>query len=49
VIDAARRVHKDFAEHLRFARLFGREGSPEGLMVDRHDTVADGYILEFHI
>ena len=49
VIDAARRVHKDFAEHLRFARLFGREGSPEGLMVDRHDALADGDILEFHI
>jgi len=49
VLDAARRVHKDFAEHLRFARLFGREGSPEGLMVDRRHTVHDGDILEFHI
>lgn len=53
VLDAARHVHKDFAEQLRFARLFhasgGHDGLHDGLMVDRHHVVEDGDILEFHI
>lgn len=49
VLDAARHVHKDFAEHLRFARLFGRPGDHDGLMVERQHVVEDGDILEFHI
>ncbi len=49
VIDAARAVHKDFAEHLKFARLFRRSGGHDGLMVDRHHVVEDEDILEFHI
>lgn len=49
VLDAARHVHKDFAEHLKFARLFHKEGGREGLPVDRNHEVADGDILEFHI
>jgi len=49
VLDAARHVHKDFAEHLKFARLFHRFGEHDGLMVDRRHVVQDEDILEFHI
>lgn len=49
VLDAARHVHKDFAEHLKFARLFHKDGGRDGLPVDRSHQVADGDILEFHI
>ncbi len=49
VLDAARHVHKDFAEHLRYARLFHAAGGKDGLMVERAHQVEDGDILEFHI
>ena len=49
VQDAARLVHKDFAEHLKFARLFHLAGNREGLMVERTHVVQDQDILEFHI
>jgi ribosome-interacting GTPase 1 len=49
VQDAARLVHKDFAEQLKFARLFHLSGGREGLMVERTHVVQDGDILEFHI
>jgi ribosome-interacting GTPase 1 len=49
VLDAARHVHKDFAEHLKFARLFHRLPEHDGLMVDRRHVVQDEDILEFHI
>jgi ribosome-interacting GTPase 1 len=48
VLDVARRVHKDFAEHLKFARRFRPEGGHDGLMVDRQHLVEDRDILEFH-
>jgi ribosome-interacting GTPase 1 len=49
VQDAARLVHKDFAEHLKYARLFHRTGDRNGLMVERTHPVEDEDILEFHI
>ena len=49
VQDAARLVHKDFAEHLKYARLFRRDGDRNGLMVERTHVVQDEDILEFHI
>ncbi|MGE5569839.1 MAG: GTPase [Rhodospirillales bacterium] len=49
VLDAARLVHQDFAEHLKFARLYRSEGSRDGLMVERTHVVEDRDILEFHI
>ncbi len=49
VLDAARHVHRDFAEHLKFARRYRISGSHEGMMVDRHHEVEDEDILEFHI
>jgi hypothetical protein len=48
VLDAARRVHRDFAEHLKFARRF-RKGGRDFMMVDRNHPVEDQDILEFHI
>jgi len=49
VQDAARLVHKDFAEKLKFARLYRIEGDRDGLMVERTHVVEDEDILEFHI
>ncbi len=49
VLDAAQHVHKDFAEHLKFARLFRIEGGHDGLMVERTHVLEDQDILEFHL
>ncbi len=49
VLDAARHVHKDFAEQLKFARLFHKDGVRDGLPVERSHVVEDEDILEFHI
>lgn len=49
VNDAARLVHKDFAENLKYARLFRKAGGHDGLMVERTHLVEDEDILEFHI
>jgi ribosome-interacting GTPase 1 len=49
VEDAARLVHKDFAEHLKYARLYRVSGGRDGLMVERAHVVEDEDILEFHI
>jgi ribosome-interacting GTPase 1 len=51
VIDAARLVHKDFAENLKFARLYraDQDSTPQGMMVERSHLVEDGDILEFHM
>lgn len=48
VLEAARHVHKDFAEHLKLARLYRRGQMEEGLPVSRDHAVEDGDILEFH-
>jgi ribosome-interacting GTPase 1 len=47
VLDAAAVVHKDFAERLKYARLW-RRGEIEGLMVGRDHPLRDGDILELH-
>lgn len=47
VQDAALRVHRDFGEHLKFARLFRKPGM-DGRMVERSHVVEDEDILEFH-
>ncbi len=49
VLDAARQVHKDFAEHLRFARLYRASHERDGIMVERTHLVEDGDVLEFHL
>lgn len=49
VLDGARLVHRDFAEHLKFARLYRGSGGHDGSMVERTHVVEDGDVLEFHI
>jgi len=49
VLDAAAHVHRDFAEHLKFARLFHAGVEMDGRMVERSHVVEDGDILEFHV
>jgi uncharacterized protein len=48
VQDAALRVHRDFAEHLKYARLFHKTKLGDGRMVERSHVVEDEDILEFH-
>lgn len=47
VVDAARVVHKELADQMRFTRLWG-SGKYEGLSVPRDHVLADGDILEIH-
>jgi ribosome-interacting GTPase 1 len=48
VQDAAAHVHRDFGEHLKYARLFRRSDEHHGLMVERTHAVEDEDVLEFH-
>jgi len=48
VEDAARDIHKDFAEKLKFARIWG-EGKHDGQRVNRDHVLEDGDVIEFHI
>ncbi len=47
VEDAAVEIHKDFAEKLRYARLWRKD--IKGLMVKRDFILEDGDIIEFHL
>ena len=47
VQDAAGAVHKDFAERLKYARIWGSRAF-EGQMVQREHVLEDGDILELH-
>lgn len=54
VLDAARAVHRDFANTLKFARVWSSERSRHplkfnGQMVDRNDRLEDEDILELHV
>jgi hypothetical protein len=48
VLDAAKMVHKDFAENLRYARIWGSERF-DGQMVNREHVLEDEDVVEFHI
>ena len=47
VVEAAEEIHRDFAEKLKFARIWG--GEYNGQRVSRDHPLDDGNILEFHI
>ena len=47
VLDLARTVHKEIAEHLRFARIWGHARF-EGQQVDRDHVLADRDVVELH-
>ena len=46
--DAALLIHKDIAESLRFARLWGQSGQFDGQQVGRDHPVRDGDVIEIH-
>lgn len=48
MMDMAQAVHKDFAEKLKFARIWG-EKKYEGQKVNRDYVLVDGDIIELHI
>jgi ribosome-interacting GTPase 1 len=48
VEDAARLLHKDFAEKFQFAKIWGK-GKFEGQRVKNNFALSDGDIIEFHI
>ncbi|HEV8339392.1 MAG TPA: GTPase [bacterium] len=47
VLDAAGAIHKDFAEHLKYARLWNEHGY-SGQMVSRDHVLVDGDVIELH-
>jgi ribosome-interacting GTPase 1 len=54
VLDAARAVHRDFVQTLKFARVWSPEASErtlrhDGQMVERTYQLEDGDILELHV
>jgi ribosome-interacting GTPase 1 len=48
VVEVAATVHKDFATHLKFARIWGAE-KYDGQMVQRDYIVQEGDIVELHL
>jgi small GTP-binding protein len=48
VLDVAEKVHRDFAESLKYARIWG-EGKADGIMVPRDFVISEGDILELHV
>lgn len=48
VMDAAERVHKDFARNLKYARIWGSERY-SGQMVQRDYVLCDEDVIEYHI
>jgi len=47
VLDVAEKVHRDFVDNLKYARLWS-EGKPEGIMVPRDFVINEGDVLELH-
>ena len=48
VVEVAATVHKDFATHLKFARIWGTE-KYDGQMVQRDYMVQEGDVIELHM
>jgi len=48
VIDAARAIHKDFANNLKYAKMW-RKGKFDAWKVDKDYPLEEGDIVEFHI
>jgi small GTP-binding protein len=47
VLDVAEKVHRDFVDNLKYARIWG-EGKVDGIMVPRDFVIAEGDVLELH-
>jgi uncharacterized protein len=48
VLEVGASIHKDFAEKLKFARVWGA-GTYPGQRVQRDYVVQEGDIIEFHV
>ncbi len=48
LLDCAGKIHKDFKEKLRYAKLW-RKDKLDGMMVSRDFILEDGDIIEFHL
>ena len=48
VLDVAEKVHRDFVQNLKYARIWG-EGKVDGIMVPRDFVISEGDILELHV
>ena len=48
VSDVAEKVHREFAESLKYARIWG-EGKADGIMVPRDFVISEGDVLELHV
>ena len=54
IADAAAAVHREFAQKLRFVRLWregtdGEKSPPSGIKVDRDYVLVDEDIIELHV
>ena len=47
VLDVAEKVHRDFVENLKYARVWG-QNKVDGIMVPRDFAIAEGDVLELH-
>jgi small GTP-binding protein len=47
VLQVAEKVHRDFVEKLKYARIWG-EGKVDGIMVPRDFVIGEGDVLELH-
>ncbi len=48
VLDVAEKVHRDFGENLKYARIWG-DGKADGIMVPRDFVINEGDVLELHV
>jgi len=48
LLDFARAIHKDFAEHLKFARIWSKD-KHDGLRVPRDHVLEDEDVIEMHL
>lgn len=48
VLDVAQKVHRDFVDSLKYARIWG-DGKADGIMVPRDFVISEGDILELHV
>jgi small GTP-binding protein len=47
VVDVAEKVHRDFVERLKYAKIWGT-GKTDGIMVPRDFVIGEGDVLELH-
>jgi len=48
VLDVARKIHREFGDRLKFARVWG-SGKFDGQVVERDHLIEDGDVLELHV